>query len=241
MRKLLASAATLAVMAPMVASAESADSLAIQMNATVEDICTIAFTDADPTSSGLTAFSATVDQAGDSAQVFGEVTIQNSDDPSLDTIGDIDDFTVVFTANFFCNGDYEATIATTNGGLLNADDVNNTANFSNKLGYTVSTTFDATAETENPILTLNADGVATSVGPVTGSQHNGVITVTVSSGQSNVISDGGATDASLNLISGLYEDAMRITFAQDGFVPSAAFTIAAPDQAAAPAAPGGEG
>ena len=228
-------AAAMVVSIPAFAVAESEDSLSIQMAATVEDVCTVTFNGAVGTlnggGAGSTGFTVTAGQ--DTATLDLAFEILNTDDPLSDTIGDIEDITALISAQLFCNGDYQATIQAANGAFLNADLVTNATDFSNALGYTVTTLFDVTDGIDgDPLgLTLNAAGTPLQSVVDTGTQHNGQILFTISTGQLNVIANGGVgpgTDSGLNLIAGLYTEAMTMSFVQDGVIPPISFDTAAP-------------
>lgn len=217
MKKLLAGASVAALMLPAVAMAEPADSLGVIFGGTVEDVCTIQFSSAAASVTGLTGvveptLSGAGEDAGDIATFFGATIIGNSTDPTATDIGDISDIQVSFDATFFCNGDFQGTISSQNGGLVNSDQVVNTADFANALGYDVSINFEDTTTDVGPVdfntATENQASATQQDSTFTGSQENGTVTVTIDSGQDEVIGGG-------NLISGLYQDALRFSFVQD--------------------------
>ena len=235
MKKLLATAAVAALMTPFAAMAESEDSLSIQMAATVEDVCTVAFDD-DVTSNTLTGSGANLGAGGtngvvttglgDTATVDFATEILNSDDPLQDTIGDITDVQILITAELFCNGDYNASIDAANGLFQNTEGVVNTADFSNQLAYDVNVTFDTDSAASNPALTP-FDSLLDPTLNVAGSQHRGQILIEINTGQDDVVS-GGARSAAHNLIAGLYTEAMTLSFVMDGAIPAVSFDTAAP-------------
>lgn len=231
MRKLFASAAIAAVLVPASAMSESSDSLSIHMTGVMEDICTIQFEGGQSVQTGNVE-NARLRVAEDRAAVIFDLKVNNTDDPSIATeerggIGRVARTTASFTADFFCNGDYQATIATTNGAFTNADPVFNEGDFTNQLGYRLDVTFDTDGETSNPDnLSIRANGtLGDTVGPIEGSQHDGVVTFAFQTGQNFAV--GGAAKA---LIAGSYQEALTVSFVQDGTSPGAQFA-AAPRQA----------
>ena len=209
MKKLLATTAVAVLMTPFAALAESEDSLSIQMAATVEDVCTVAFDDITGTvtgngATGTASNSVVTTGLGDTATVDFATEILNSDDPLQTTIGDITDVQIQISAELFCNGAYNASIEATNGRFQNTDTVTNVLDFSNQLAYDVNVTFDTNTEGDNPALTP-FDSLASPTLNVAGSQHRGQILIEINTGQDDVVD----TAANLrspthNLIAGLY-------------------------------------
>ena len=239
MKKLLATAAVAALMTPFAAMAESEDSLSIQMAATVEDVCTVAFDSAAGTVAGNGATggalnTATVTNAGvgtanpGTAEVQFATLIANSDDPLSATIGDIDTVTITLTAELFCNGDYDASIDFANGVFQNTVPVTNITDFSNQLAYNVTVSFD-TDSANPPFDSLAQDSLAgDQLNLPGGSQHRGQISIQIVTGQGDVVDNTGVRDSDHNLIAGLYTEAMTLSFVMDGVIPAVSFDTTAP-------------
>ncbi|MEM1159450.1 MAG: hypothetical protein AAGJ28_00830 [Pseudomonadota bacterium] len=219
MKKFLAAAALTAVsIVPMSATAETQDALTMQMAGVMPQICTAQFKTPNAGQiSGVARDRRVLTNDSDGLQAAFLFDVQNQTDPSDDTVGEIERIVMRSRADFFCNGAYTLTIEPANGALINQTSVSNTAEFSNQLNYRL--TIDIGDE---PRIVRDFTGSVAQDNVVSGgAEFDGDIVFRFVTDQSAV--DGGADK---KLIAGLYQEAVTLSFVQDGDSPAAAFTNA---------------
>ncbi|MEM6624048.1 MAG: hypothetical protein AAF674_17635 [Pseudomonadota bacterium] len=225
MKKYLAAAALTAVsIVPMSANAETQDALTMQLSGIMPDICTAKFQ--APTAAqrgGFLGFDridnaqATLINDNDGLQASFAFNVPNQTDPSDDTVGEINAPFIRMTADFFCNGAYSLTIQAANGAFVNSETVTNTAQFSNQLNYVLNIDIEGRARIAQEF----AGETAAQEIVTNGVEIDGDIVFRLQTGQGRV--EGGEDK---KLIAGLYQEAITLSFVQDGTSPAIAFVNA---------------
>lgn len=193
------------------APAQVLDSARLHLMGYVEDVCSVA---AIGTASGRGLDNLSTFRSGKGVQTASlgfDFRVQNDSDPTVPTIGAIDQGVISVELDLYCNGPFRFTIEAANGDLRNEKFATNTSDFTNRLTYAAALALPDGSMIP-PASSSGAAGVIISEPNVAPQDGTAMLTLSFQN------------PAGRKLISGTYTEFLKVSFAQDGNAPPPRFS-----------------
>ncbi|MEM6624049.1 MAG: hypothetical protein AAF674_17640 [Pseudomonadota bacterium] len=190
-------------------AAEILDSATLRLTGYVADTCVVRGV---PTvnAAGTAGYRAAV--AADQAQIAFRFDVANRTDPSRSDIGSISSGQIDVEFDLYCNDYFQFTVESANGGLVRGGDAPTSSAFTGRLDYDVSVRFAS-----GHVSQATATGATMLIDDETVPPQRDKATMTVAFDN----------PAGARLGAGLYQEALTLSFIQDGATPPSSFRGAA--------------